>query len=332
MSVLIVSIADDLHALSLQAALRNRGVECHILESDHVTGVEALSFGIGNNTICHGSVRSSEGRTVDVSKLKLIWWRRGKAPQKLQVTNLTDHHLGLINNDCAGTVYGLLQNVFKGKWISCPLATEAASNKLNQLVIAQHCGLRIPDTLVSQSPKEVEEFFKKHNKHVIVKPVAGTPGPLLFTQLITRKHLRSRGSIRASPAIYQEFISGTRHIRLNCFGETSFAASIDSPHVDWRPDLNVPISAWPVPKALHKRIRRILDSLSLEMGIVDPKEDSSGEIVWLEVNPQGQFLFLEGLTGMPLTQYFADFLCRRIEKSRESALPRKFTSTFMHEE
>jgi hypothetical protein len=48
------------------------------------------------------------------------------------------------------------------------------------------------------------------------------------------------------------------------------------------------------------------------MGIVDMKLAPDGEPVWLEVNPQGQFLFLEGLCGMPLTEIFADFLIRQI--------------------
>jgi hypothetical protein len=48
------------------------------------------------------------------------------------------------------------------------------------------------------------------------------------------------------------------------------------------------------------------------MGIVDLKETPDGELVWLEVNPQGQFLFLESLTGQPLASYFADYLLSSI--------------------
>jgi hypothetical protein len=59
-------------------------------------------------------------------------------------------------------------------------------------------------------------------------------------------------------------------------------------------------------------IRRVLDVLGLEMGIVDIKETPDGEFVWLEVNPQGQFLFLEGLTGEPLTDYFTDYLINQV--------------------
>ena len=44
------------------------------------------------------------------------------------------------------------------------------------------------------------------------------------------------------------------------------------------------------------------------MGAVDMKISEEGEPVFLEINPQGQFLFVEGLTGMDLTTPFVDFL------------------------
>jgi glutathione synthase/RimK-type ligase-like ATP-grasp enzyme len=162
----------------------------------------------------------------------------------------------------------------------------------------------------------VIQFYKKHKGRIIVKPVAGTPGPLLFTQFVTNAHLEAIESIRACPSIYQEFVTGTKHIRLNCFGKRSFAAVIDSVDLDWRPNLNVPITRWKVPSWLHAKVRGILDLLNLEMGIVDLKETPEGEIVWLEVNPQGQFLFLEGLTGEPLTELFADYICEELELGR----------------
>jgi hypothetical protein len=116
------------------------------------------------------------------------------------------------------------------------------------------------------------------------------------------------------PAVYQEYIPGTRHIRLNCFGDRSFAASIETSELDWRPNLNVPITSWPVPSSSHKQVRAVLDRLGLEMGIVDIKETPEGEFVWLEVNPQGQFLFLQPLADMPLDEHFADYLLSLLDK------------------
>jgi glutathione synthase/RimK-type ligase-like ATP-grasp enzyme len=248
---------------------------------------------------------------LDVAKVEAIWWRRFKAAQQLPSGVLTDAQSSLISNDCFGALSGSLQNVFSGRWISSPRATEHASNKLNQLVAAQAAGFCIPETLVTQSPGVVRDFHARLEGRVIVKPVVGTPGPLLFTQLVREEHLAEESSIRACPAIYQEYIPGTEHIRLNCFGRKSYAGLIETKDLDWRPNLDVPISRWPVPDKLHVSVRKVLDILGLDMGIIDFKLTPAGDIVWLEVNPQGQFLFLEGLTGEPLTEHFAEYFVGR---------------------
>ena len=99
------------------------------------------------------------------------------------------------------------------------------------------------------------------------------------------------------PAIYQELIPGTRHIRLNCFGPQQIAAVIETEELDWRPNLNVPISSRSIPAYVHGQVHHVIKSLGLEMGIIDLKLTPEGEVVWLEVNPQGQFLFLEPFIG-----------------------------------
>jgi glutathione synthase/RimK-type ligase-like ATP-grasp enzyme len=252
---------------------------------------------------------------------KVIWWRRPRALQELDSRYSDINHQNLINNDCHGSLSGGLQSCFSGKWISNPLATETASNKLLQLLVAKRNGFRIPATLVTQSPQNLRLFHEKNNKKIILKPVVGTPGPLLFTQFVREEHLVSADSIRVCPAIYQEYIPGSRHIRLNCFGSHSFASSIETTDLDWRPNLSVPIAKWIVPDQLHLKVRRVLDDLGLEMGIFDFKECPTGELVWLEVNPQGQFMFLEGLTGEPLTEYFADYLEEELGKVCSQVIP-----------
>jgi hypothetical protein len=44
------------------------------------------------------------------------------------------------------------------------------------------------------------------------------------------------------------------------------------------------------------------------MGNIDLKITPEGECVWLEVNPQGQFLFLDALTDLQLADRFVDYL------------------------
>jgi glutathione synthase/RimK-type ligase-like ATP-grasp enzyme len=307
-SILLVTLTGDIHGLAVQAAIRRRGAACHIIESDQISSRESINYSVSTGGKEAGVYRTSDNELIDVSEIDVIWWRRFGSHQRIESDGLDQAHRSLIDNDCAGALAGSLHNLFRGWWVSSPKATIYASNKLHQLAAASRCGWRIPDTVVTQSPSVVQNFYARHGGRVIIKPVAGTPGPLLFTQYLREEHFSCIDSICASPAMYQEYIPGSRHIRLNCFGSQSYAGLIDSPHLDWRPDLNVPISTWTVPSSIHAAVRTVLDRLGLEMGIIDIKETPNGDYVWLEVNPQGQFLFLEGITGQPLTELFTDYL------------------------
>lgn len=306
MSILIVTVADDLHAEAIRHRLRTRfGADCSIVECDRVSHNATINWCRENRG--GRCVLGSKHGPVDMSECTAIWWRRARSTQADPSVAANDAYVDLVNNDCRAALFGSLLSMFGGAWISHPMATDRAGNKLVQLRTASELGFRIPATLVTQAPERVGEFLARHPQS-IVKPVFGTPKELCYTQYLSREHLKNTDGIRVSPAMYQEFIPGTRHVRLNCFGDRSFAAMIETDKLDWRANLNTKITDWEVPSALHNSIRAVLDALELKMGVVDLKLTPEGEPVWLEVNPQGQFLFLEGLTGRDYTEVFAEFL------------------------
>ena len=306
--IAIVTVASDIHAHVIKDELQSRGgAECLIIEVDRLSSAHPLSWQICEGN--HSSYITVEGIKIDPSEIDLIWWRRSRSVQCLSHVYPEDQK-DVIDSDCRGAFLGAFITEFRGKWISHPWHTERAGNKLFQLIIAEREGFNVPRTLVSQHPDEVRTFCDSNPNGTIAKTVAGgSKNVLMFTEFVTRDKLVDMDeSISVSPTIYQAYVPGNTHIRLNCFGMNSYAASIETSELDWRPNLNVPVRPWRVPVALHIKIRRVLDALGLEMGIVDLKLTPSGKIYWLEVNPQGQFLFLEPLTGESYTRIFAEYL------------------------
>jgi len=169
---------------------------------------------------------------------------------------------------------------------------------------------RVPNTLLSNDPKAVREFHQRHQGSVIIKAARNSGRIFLATQQVDLEEL-SDNQICEVPAIYQELISGTKHLRVNCFGNNIYAALIESADLDWRPNLNVPISHCSLDPELEERLIRLLKSFDLRVGVMDLKISDQGEVVWFEVNPQGQFLFLEPLTGQDLLAAFTDYLLGR---------------------
>ena len=151
---------------------------------------------------------------------------------------------------------------------------------------------------------------------MIAKPVVGTKHSLLFTQKIAQDELNDE-SIRSVPAIYQESVPGNVHLRVNCFGEYVTASRIQTDDLDWRSNLNVSIETFNIDNEVTTKIYKTLNALGLAMGIIDLKITPNGEVVWFEVNPQGQFLFLEGITNEPLLKSFCSYLVETAKSAQE---------------
>jgi hypothetical protein len=126
--------------------------------------------------------------------------------------------------------------------------------------------------------------------------------------------LSDDAELALAPAIYQEEIPGTRHLRLNCFGDHVFTALLTSERLDWRLAPDQRAEEVSCDADLAARTVEVIRSLGLRMGIVDVKLTPAGEPVWLELNPQGQWAFLEGMCGMPLVARFGEFLASEIAR------------------
>jgi hypothetical protein len=306
--ILIVTATDDLHAVAVCARVRQLGYsDVHIFECDRIAQRFSLSYRVDKSGVIDRLV-TSEGKEISISGAKVIWLRRMRANQSLQFP-LTDSAANeIINNDCRGGFSGFLATKFSGKWISDPEASIRASDKIHQLTIAERNGFRIPKTLVTQSYEDLLQFFEECNRQLIVKTVVGVNEPFLQTIKIDDPARFERSAYEAAPAIYQELVDGSDHLRLLCFGEQSLCGRISTQELDWRLNLQANISAWTVPEHLHKMIRSTLDDLGLAMGVMDIKINANGDYVWFEVNPQGQFIFLEPLTKIHFIEEFSRYL------------------------
>ncbi|RBY97089.1 hypothetical protein DQ237_05750 [Blastococcus sp. TF02-8] len=303
----IVTVKDDLHAhvVAHHLALEH-GVTPQIIEADTLSTTPGLTWRCGDGPP-RASVRAG-ARRIDVGALDVLWWRRVNYPQVATRGMEGAPAADLINNDQSAALHGALATDFRGRWIDHPDAVRAAENKLVQLSVARDLGLRIPATLVSQDPGEVRAFIAEQRAGVIAKPVRGTHRAGLLAGTVDGS--LSDGSIMSCPTIYQELVPGSRHLRVHVFGDTVVCAQIDSPLLDWRADLRTGIRVVGLDDALESLLQQCLQRLGLTMGVFDLKVTDDGEVVWLEVNPQGQFLFVEALTGAPLGRTFARFLLR----------------------
>lgn len=311
--VAVFTRTGDVHASAIRHELMRRDIGCAIVETDRIAGTGLMSWRPGSPPTAR--LPTSEGHTLDVHELELVWWRRFTGDPKLPTWLADAAARDLVARDCRATLVGSALTSFQGTWISDPEATRLAENKLIQLNAAAKIGLRIPHTLVSQDPSEIRGFCQSLDYRVIVKAVAGTPQTPVMTGAITKEMLTSDRQLALCPAIYQQLIGGVDHLRVCCFGERTHSALLTSERLDWRYPLDARAQRFELDTETVDQLRRLMDELGLRMGVFDLKLGPDGDPVWLEVNPQGQFLFLEGMCGLPLAEAFTDFVCDELAAS-----------------
>lgn len=302
----ILTYGDDLHGHIVKKKLEQRhDAWCCLIPSDEFALRGGLSW---SSEIDEPALLPTiDGQGVDVRTLNALWYRRTSVKQALP-GDVDEQYALHIYRSVERVVEGILLNDFHGRWVSHPVATRLAENKLLQQRAARRVGIRSPATLVSQNPAQIRAFCAAH-PGAIIKPVATPRGVEMTTTAVVSQELLDCDDVLAlTPAIYQECIPGTRHLRISVLGERCDAALIEAEALDWRYDLNIPFSPYRLDSGLERQLGAILRELGLVMGVFDLKLTDDGEPVFLEVNAQGQFLFVEGLCGIPLADIFADFL------------------------
>lgn len=303
----IVTVTNDLHALAIAKELEQLGAGCHIFEADSFAGTDGLTWGLelGGST---GRMHSRAGAQIQISNLDVVWWRRLGNKQILPSPPAEASDEEVVNNCARAALLGLFETCFTGIWISEPNATSRAENKLIQLREAKEVGLRVPETLVSQDPDTIRKFCQRHEGQIIVKPLRGAKEIFIFARKLRPEHIADDASLRLCPTIFQKLIEGTDHIRALAFGDHVLAAKLTSHDLDWRGNLQIPFEHYELELGLKDQLLALLKRLRLRMGVFDLKIGADGLVNFLEVNPQGQFLFLEPLTELKLSENFAEFL------------------------
>lgn len=113
----------------------------------------------------------------------------------------------------------------------------------------------------------------------------------------------------------QEYISKRVELRVTVVGSRVFAAEIhsqvnSSTKHDWRRyDLDrTPHMRHPLPPSVEACCVQLVQTLRLNFGAIDMIVTPSGEYVFLEINGNGQWGWIEDLTGLPIADAIVELL------------------------
>lgn len=316
MAVLIISTAEDPHARAVTGHIEELGERVRLVDLSRFPQHAHLTV----RYTCCGKRAFELGDSDEPAGLDeygSVWWRRPQQPDLGSDIPDATHRLfaaNEIHEALAGLWYAL-----DAHWINDPARDHVAHRKVKQLRVAQDAGLRIPDTLITSDPAAARSYIDRRGyRGVIYKSFSALEDEWRETRVLRAEELRLLDYVRYAPVIFQEYVEAVYDIRATVVGRRIFAAAIHSQEtdypVDFRMDMeNAAIEPIELPDEVSSRLLDYMSRLGLVYGAIDLRLRPDGEYVFLEVNPAGQWLFVEEKTGQPIAAAMAEALVRRGE-------------------
>lgn len=318
----ILSYCTDEHALAVLSVLPST---YRPLLVD--VGLEGVEFVTSVDNAGRIALKTRNGTRFDLSDVKFWWNRRPRfRPQDATQPSYAQAQEADVTHFWMG-IFGMAPG---GHWCNPPKAHAAAQNKLTQLFLARQCGLRTPRTLWSNDPVAIEDFWQTCRGRAAIKMFEGSEHVWQPTRLLTRDDLQWRDHFRFAHSIFQEIVDGDLEYRVVIFGDYVFAVTSNVggsryPY-DTRIDTATERIKFTPSAALISALREFRSRSGLSYCAFDIRENRSGEPIFLENNPMGQFLYLDHAFDGEILRAFAAFMIEqgsngKIDCQRTARIP-----------
>ena len=311
-TVLLVTASYDQSAQPVLDHLHSMGASVFRLDTDQFPTKVKAHF-----DPLHGLALKHSGNWIHGDQVKSVWYRRNVAPTL--PPHLDRYNQEFCTRESRAFLDGALASIPTDRWLSQPMAISRAELKLYQLTVANQIGFRLPATAATNDEVVVMRFTE--NRKTVSKAVRSgyidSPEGYrsMFTTALSEEDLHDLGGLCLAPVTFQEHIPKKSDIRVTVVGEEVFAAEImsqshPSSATDWRatenPDLEHKIHR--LPDSTKKRCLELVQHLGLGFGAIDLALTEGDEYVFFEINPNGEWLWIELQLGFPIAKRIAQWL------------------------
>lgn len=320
----IVCSQFDPHVDRMIVMLEGRGVvEVVRVNSEEFPRQSSLTVRVGPS-LCAGEMKlEASHRTIDLDRLVSVWFRHPAPPSVPDLEDERDHRFAVAQ--ARESLIGFLQSRDAVRWINPPWQERAAENKIRQAAVAMAAGLRVPEHIVTSDPVVADEFIRR--AATIYKPLlhasftvdgADSSMRTAATMILGEGQMEHLDGVRFAPALFQRWVEKDKEYRVTVVGEKCFTAEID-PHrspggaVDWRESgERVHLEDGHLPVEVEAAVLRVVRAFGLFYAAIDLILGTDGQYYFLDLNPAGQFLFVED--ALPSLR-ISDALCSALENA-----------------
>lgn len=258
-------------------------------------------------------------KRIDFGEIKSIWYRRPVLP--VPHSEITDPETqNFVIQESQSALDGVWRTL-PSFWVSDPDKIRVAEKKLYQLKLASEIGFRVWPTLVTSNSNSAYAFYEDYEGDVIYKPLRKgrllrrQKQSLIFTNLIDNKTVSEFDRVKYAPCLFQKYIHKKSELRVTVIGSKVFTVEIESQNTldaihDWRrSQVNLHHKIFELPPIIEDQCKQLVKSLGLEFGAIDLIMSPDNEYIFVEINPNGQWAWIQQLCPeMPMRETLAELL------------------------
>jgi glutathione synthase/RimK-type ligase-like ATP-grasp enzyme len=314
--VLIISNKSDLTSDFVVKRLKEKNIDFYRFNTDELTKSVSCTLDLESNSFYLFDLKTSE--KINLQDISSVYFRRPELPKNESV-DINKGELDLLQNEIIYTLEGIYKLLRNAYWVSPIFAIREAENKIYQLELAKQLDFKIPKSIISNRLNDLVNFYEKNSCNCIIKPIKSglieedKKSKVIFTSLLRNKP-ESWEQINSCPNFFQSNIQKKGDVRVTMVGKKAFSTFIHSQEnektkTDWRKSEKfLKHSRIEITTELTNKCVQLLKSLNLKFGAIDFIVDENEEFTFLEINPNGQWAWIEKITGYNISSEITNLL------------------------
>ncbi|MCB9742713.1 MAG: hypothetical protein H6741_20600 [Alphaproteobacteria bacterium] len=321
-TILAVTCSDeDTTFVPLAKAVEARGGRLLRFDTDRFPHECQLSGELVPGT-WRGEVVNHLGERVALDALHAVWWRRMRTGLNMPKEGVPPHVRRAARLESEVTLEGLIASL-PIQHVDDPFLVHRAERKAWQFAQATAVGLHIPETWLGNAGPSALRFAGRQDR-LITKGMSLVliPGPhgnleTMPTSAVGPEELETLpGDLAWSTACLQARVDKTMEVRAVVVGDRVLAAGVDSQQlevseVDWREGdfaLMPQFRRVDLPDALAAKLVALNRRMGLRYGGADLIRTPEGEWIFLEINPGGEWGWVQEFAELDVAGTLADLL------------------------
>lgn len=324
-NILVISNKWDAHADSVIKEIQNYGTSVIRINTEDFRKNE-ISFDMQRGSK-NWHIRTPEGRIISQETIYGVYIRRLSMP--IDVSDIQADFQNFAQRESLSIVNSLGNLLEDAIWLNRINSRESASNKIWQLMAAQTIGFAIPETLITNNSEQAKNFCTGEN--TIYKTLEcpmldhGDKGQSMINTSVIPENT-DFSSINLAPTLLQHYVQKAYELRIHIIDTEIITVKIDSQKhpdtkIDWRvAQKELHYERVDIPEYVKQKLFQLMSQLHIQFGIIDMIVTEGGDYVFLEINPDGNWLWIEQKIHVPISKSIAlYFLKNRTENYEQTS-------------